>query len=486
MMIHRPDPVSRLASLARRAPFHELASRRLALPIAAPLALALAACSGDVVNMGENPGDDGSFVPPPQSSCADNPTLQGDVVVRNQAELDALEGCTAIDGNLLIELFFDPDLRPLHELTTVRGELGLGGGDLWWSARPSAEEADALARANAESGVLLRSLEGLEQLETVGSLTLMNVAIDSLAPLAGLRQLTGYGRLAIYNADAITDLTPLARLEGIQRLSLVANNLTSLDGLQIAEQLVSLGLAGASLSNIDALSRLREVSGDVSIYGTALSDLAPLAGLGYVSSLGLGENRLLETLHGLEALEAAETGLYLVNNPVLRDTSALASLLRAEELIVEGNDSLERLPELPQLRTNTIRIRNNARLQALPTLRGTFNGFGPRADPEVQLSERGQVEILLNPALQSFSMPREWRDGVFVIIEDNASLREIDLGDLESLDLLQIANNAALDSVRLGPLDTVDTLEVVENPRLPPATFDTLRTFERTMSGNAM
>jgi hypothetical protein len=456
-----------------------LARSRLA---AMPLCAALAACSADVVNMGED--EERTFVPPPHSRCVDNPTLSGDVVIRNQAELDALEGCSTIDGHLLIQGVFEPDLRPLHELRVVRGELGFGGS-YFYPIELSGPSGVGLMPEEAElydelvsRGLFLPSLEGLERLEAVGSLYLGSVAASSLEPLAGLRQLTEYGALTISECNALVDLLPLSELAGIQSLELSADNLESLDGLQLRERITRLSIAGKKLTNIDALSKVRSVHDIVVLYETALRDLSGLASLREVGGLQasdgglyLADNPSLESLRGLEGLGYLK-GLSVTNNDALEDLAPLAFTQIHGHLRVRGNENLRQLTDLERLSTSSFEIVDNARLEALP----------PMQSPT---TESAGITLSSNPALQRFTVPTWIFDAALVSIENNAALRELDLSDLKNLDRLEIENNPALGAVRLDALDTVDTLEVVNNPLLPLTSFDPVRTFERTMTGNA-
>lgn len=452
-----------------------------------PLCALLVSCSGNVIIMGENEeAEDDSFVPPPGTYCVEDRTVVANLVVNSQAELDLLEGCTTVDGHLLVQPFFEPDLRPLHRLRFVRGELGLGGSyafDASISSEWTTEQA-ALARDTVAAG-FLHSLEGLERLETVGSLALTSVAAASLAPLAQLRQLTDYGMLGIYDCNAIVDLSPLDQLLGIKRLSLISASLENLHGLQVRDHLVSLVLRGQKLTNIDALGSLREVSDEFSIHETALRDLAPLSNLEHVGSLDVSTNAWLETLHGLEALAFVDEAVVLTSNDALQEATALNGLVMSEFLIVHHNRNLRSLAEFPQLRTNSVQIADNPLLEELPFLQGTLYAYTRNSPEEVLLTARGQVEISRNDSLQSFSVPGQWQGGVYVIIRENAALRELDMSDLETLDLLEISENPALDTLSLGALSSVDSLKVVGNPLLAPTTFDPLHTFERTMSGNA-
>ena len=58
--------------------------------------------------MGQNEAEPSPL--PSSSRCLDSTTLEGVVVARNQAEVDSLEGCQVIDGELHIVPFEGADL----------------------------------------------------------------------------------------------------------------------------------------------------------------------------------------------------------------------------------------------------------------------------------------------------------------------------------------------------------------------------------------
>ena len=84
----------------------------------------LVACGGDVINLGER--EDETAVPP-HSRCQGSRTLEGSVRVESQEQLDALEGCEVIAGNLDIVAFPSASLRALHALRNVEGYVEIGG-----------------------------------------------------------------------------------------------------------------------------------------------------------------------------------------------------------------------------------------------------------------------------------------------------------------------------------------------------------------------
>ncbi|MEY2932973.1 MAG: hypothetical protein RL033_3722, partial [Pseudomonadota bacterium] len=87
----------------------------------------LLGCSADSINMGEGAPTPVERARPPSSSrCAESPILEEDVVVRNQQELNALEGCEVIDGSLYVGAFERGQLRALHALRAVSHEIVIG------------------------------------------------------------------------------------------------------------------------------------------------------------------------------------------------------------------------------------------------------------------------------------------------------------------------------------------------------------------------
>lgn len=428
--------------------------QNLSLVRALPLAPLLAcACSGDVVNVGENSAElvADAECPPP-----------GVVDVRSQAELDVLEGCTAIDGDLLVAPFAGADLRPLHALRTVSGRLGF--------VTPL---DDASAAASDHFGELNRTgwlaLEGLESLESVGSLHLSGLAGPDLAPLANLRDLTD-GDLILMECGHLRSLHGLENLRGIESLLVNCDELESVAALRLSGTLETVQLTGALLEDLGSFE-VTGVVNDIAIIRTALTNLDAFSELTYA--------------HG---------ALNIAANPVLGNIDALARVDSLGGLVVRENPELERLPSFDALgRLNSLVISDNARLAELPPL--------PALNADLLLPWGGDVdgdweertylglrpdaiEVENNPMLRRFDVPQGWISGSRVIIRDNASLEHVGLGRLTRVDVLRIADNPLLTNVDLGDLLSVDALEVRDNASLDAVVFDPVATFEREMSGN--
>lgn len=148
--------------------------------------------------------------------CGDGTSVDGVA----QANLDALEGCEILRGNLHLTapvLDRDPpisDLSPLASLRVVEGGIGCGH--------------------NPD----LETLDGLERLEVVDGLSFQGC--DGLRSLSALRSLRDLGRRDV-SIESMEHLTDLRGFEGIRvvgrNLRIVSNpNLTSLDGLEALER----------------------------------------------------------------------------------------------------------------------------------------------------------------------------------------------------------------------------------------------------------
>ena len=101
-------------------------------------------------------------------------------LVENQAQLDALAGCEAIESDLVIVPFESPDFSPLASLRRVAGRFELGT----MAARGNAPEDwfERLTQLIADGWI--DSLDGFQALEPVGNLKLVGIGVPSLEPLS--------------------------------------------------------------------------------------------------------------------------------------------------------------------------------------------------------------------------------------------------------------------------------------------------------------
>jgi hypothetical protein len=421
------------------------------------------------------------------SRCADSTVVEGNVRVTSREELQALEGCEEIRGDLSIQFHADADLTPLGALRVVESTLVIGSSaqDLLSSEDfddpallQSIEDREALLRGN-----WLTSLDGLESLERVGGLLVGGTGLVDLGPLAQLRRIgggasepspTGFppGELYLFDNPLLQDLTGLENVSGVLRLELVSNPaLESLGALPLGPTLAVFNVLDVpALTDIDALASVKNID-ILSLDGSGVTDL-----------------------HAFSALESADSALYVMNNLALVDATGLGAIHQSQSILFSNNTALKTLPPFSgvNILPDLVMITDNPELEALRLDFAFATSAGLDVGGQYLPLSMGILQIDHNAQLSSVALAANFSESFglhsvqIVSLEDNASLTRVDFGGLERADVLAIDQNAALSEVALGTLATVDSLRVTSNAALDASVFAPVRTFERVSSGNAV
>ena len=197
----------------------------------------------------------------------------------------------------------------------------------------------------------IRDLTGLEQATNLVELVIVQNHVNDLAPLSGLTALTHLN----LNGNNLVEVSPLSGLTRLEFLSLSDTNVVDLSPLTdlVALRTVILYQAVA-LVDISPLARLPELRrlGLTGSWNVDFSQLAEFTGL---SRLDLGNNRItdLSPLGGLDGL----TSLLLGGNEI-SDLSPLAGLEKLETLGLRANplDDISVLTGMPELEVVDIRM----------------------------------------------------------------------------------------------------------------------------------
>jgi hypothetical protein len=341
--------------------------------------------------------------------AAPAPARCGSRRIVSQATLDTLEGCAIVES-VFIE-FAAADLRPLHALQRVEGDLILNG-------QPEAE---------GEVGIV--SLEGLEQLEEVGgSILLESLAAPTLAPLRHLRRV---GSITIRRLSRLRDLAGLENLLSYGIILELTQNpdLATLEPLVVPRDmgggLLNIG-QNAALSDLGALGALEAVE-TLLVTGTAVTNLDALANLRRVQLIDISSNAALSDASGLAGLESAQS-LRFADNPELEALPAFGQLTQAGFVAITGNAKLSAFPAFPQLRqlasefsgslgvednpsltelrglealesADAVSIRRNARLARveLPALRDVHQSLVVTSNPSLDAASLSSLTALAAP-----------------------------------------------------------------------------------------
>jgi hypothetical protein len=421
-------------------------SRRIGFRCAGAIApLLLAACSGDVVNLGER-----EVAVPPHSRCQSSTTLEGPVRVENQEQLDALEGCEVIAGDLDIVAYPGANVRSLYALVRVEGDVVVGR-----LATPTPIDgmplADWSARLDAYSELIrdwLPSLEGLDHLETVDSLA-VSAPVSSLQPLSGLRDIVN-GSLRVSSHELET-LAGVGGLRGVHSLSIEGRKLRDISALRMPETMTSLSITGP----IEALSASElRIVGHMALSATMLEDLA-----------------------AFENLEQADE-LYITENQRLRNLDALNRIGRIGDLLVQSNHELERLGEFASLVTlDSLNVQGNDNLTELSSFPAYYQTNNSVIGLDRSSINVERIEIGGNPNLRHLAMPAAWRAANFVMLHQT-SLEAVDFANMQTIGSLVVTYNQVLTEVNLGALVGVGEIDVYRNRLLPLTEFDGLQFFE--------
>jgi hypothetical protein len=391
----------------------------------------------------------------------------GNLYLETEQDVLALKGCKRITGNLSVSSESLSNLRGLEALATVEGALQIGPT---WTGE--------IVGADTQFDKF-KSLDGLENLRSVGALLLNSLGISSLAPLAHLE---AAGRVELVHLDGLQDLSGLEKLRW-QSMRIAQNSrLRSLSGLRIPERASLLELSDdlllgstaelselreldklvlsnlPSLGSLDGLQNIEQITAELSI--TNCDGLQDLTGLGSIAPLlTISENDELTSLTG-RAERGAPSAITVSMNPKLEGLSGLltAETERLESLMLMALPQLTSLSGLSQLReigdftiyhctalTNVDGLENLHVLSALTMVNAphvqNLNGLAnlERADASLYLNNVPQLTTL-----QGLAKLEQTKN---LLINGLSSLKDLrGLEGIREIDGFEIAANAALES----------------------------------------
>ena len=307
--------------------------------------------------------------------------LEGNSVV----DLSPLSGLTALG---FLDLSHNPvrDISPLFRLGEVWGlqlshtrmtfpdVRGLPYFDALWSlglAGFGITDADLAEIAELRLGYLyladnaLSDLSPLARLTTLRTLDVSNNSVTDIAPLAEMAQLENL----YLDRNRIADISALAGLESLTWLMLGGNEIDDISALAGLENLTLLRLADNEIDDISALAELENLTW-LSLGGNEIDDISALAGLENLTLLRLDGNEVddISALAGLENLD----WLRLDGNKI-DDISALAGMTHMRELLLYRNRIADIAPlkgmvDLELLRINRNRISDVSPLSSMSRL----------------------------------------------------------------------------------------------------------------------
>lgn len=258
--------------------------------------------------------------------------------------LDGLEGLLGIIGTLSIDKH--------QELTNINSlsNLFYVGEDIWIYNNKS-----------------LKSLEGIDNI-SAGSIRHLRIFDNDSLETCNVQSVCEYlqapnGVVTIYsNAQGCNNPSQIADSCGFELLCLpygsyyvtsqmeVDNFKTNYQGCN--ELNGALIISGENITNLDSLNEIKKVAGGLSIRSNdSLLNLVGLSLIDSIGGLGIYNNNLLESFHGLGNLTMVFGSVYVRNNPSLISFEGLNNLILADgDLTISNNDLLTDLTPLENLK----------------------------------------------------------------------------------------------------------------------------------------
>ncbi|MEM7371987.1 MAG: FlgD immunoglobulin-like domain containing protein [Bacteroidota bacterium] len=297
---------------------------------------------------------DNGLSPTPTEIIAEgacSPVCIGDVLLSNQAEVDAFD-CSSITGNLTISGSDIDDLTSLEKLRSI-------GGNLSIQSNPSLSEfcvLYSLLNTNGLTGTFTTAGNAANPTDT----DILNtgpcapdctgdILLSSQAEVDAFNCTTVDGGLVIAGGD-ITDLSALSNLTSIGEDLILGDN----DLLTNVDPLTSLATIGGSflldrndaLNNLDGLSSLQSVGGEITFVDNgALADVDGLSALTTVGgNLRILGNDFLGNVDGLSSLSSVGGDLEIAGQDVLLNVDGLSALtFVGGQIFFQSNDLLENI-----------------------------------------------------------------------------------------------------------------------------------------------
>jgi hypothetical protein len=291
--------------------------------------LVCCACGGNATQRAPEPAPTSTVPstpdePQPRGICTEISELP------EQDGLDQISGCSEVGSFAILE---STDLRSLRGLTRVNGSLRIYAPITSW--------------------------EGLEELESVETLTLEGVLTATLPP-----NLKSIGRLELHHNPELTELG-VASL-AVSGINIVDNpKLTSLSGLMLPSETDRVWLSYNP--NLTDLSFLADVvaADNLTFIAMPMRDLDALRSLRRAGSVNVGESPNLRNIDALAALEAINW-FKLWENAVLTVAPTFPRITELDDLLVQDHPSLRTGPDFPTLqRGGDLVIVNNPVLERL-------------------------------------------------------------------------------------------------------------------------
>jgi hypothetical protein len=256
-------------------------------------------------------------------------TVNGDVNVINQAQLDTLKGCKKVVGNITIIGSSDiVDLASLETLETIDQGYFLAFNNSGLVTIDLPNLVDVAYGFGVIDNPVVQTVNVPQIVELSGDITIRNNAVLSNVAFPKLQKLLtdargGAGNLIIAENPAFTGFANFGVLEEIQGFMSVFSNdsLENFEGLEILNKILNTGKAQQALAiGIDF-----DAENNITAAGNAkLKDLSGLGDLEEIDGdIFIGFNPEMTSMAGLSDLRVHQKSIFIVGNEKMVDLTGL-------------------------------------------------------------------------------------------------------------------------------------------------------------------
>jgi hypothetical protein len=280
--------------------------------------------------------------------------------------LAGLNGLTSMGGHLwILGNSALTSLVGLDELASIGGQLHIGNNGALTSLAGLTNLNDIGGYVAVDYNSTLPSLSGLENIPA-SAITFLYVGYNPILSICDLPNICDYLSVPTNSASITNNATGCATRPEVEAACvpilcptgpLTLNNQFQIDDFPTnypgcTVMPYSITIQGPDVTNLDGLSQLVEIEGNLDINNT--TSLANLSGLDNLTSVGgrvwVISNSSLTALTGLNSLTSIGTQLFIANNGALTNMTALTGISAvSNNVAIYGNSSLASLSGLNNL-----------------------------------------------------------------------------------------------------------------------------------------
>lgn len=269
--------------------------------------------------------------------------------------LNGFSNIEVINGDLsVVHIQQLSNLSGLESLIAINGDLNLfGGGFTSFSGIENLEVIQGIL--SASSGINVADFTDFESLMSLGELNIMWTNMQSVEGLENITEINNVEITSNSNMQSLDGFDNLSTVNGDFLIS-VQDNINSLSNLVYVGG--NLALGGRGVSSLSPVDNIQHIGGSLDIYNPAYTEIAPLTNLTYLGGLSIDcnytDSPCINSVSGISHLEALHGDLSLSDTDLV-NLEELSNLNLIEgQVYLYGNQQLSDISGLNNVDPNSV------------------------------------------------------------------------------------------------------------------------------------